>query len=79
MIYFYARVSADGWSGDAQVRQRRAAGVGHVFRGTASGGRTDRAQLRRVLGRLAAGDALMVARLEAIRRRDAGEPAGEWH
>jgi len=59
MIYGYARVSTDGQSVDAQLRQLRAAGAGQVFRETASGAKTDRAQLRRVLGQLAAGDVLM--------------------
>ncbi len=42
MIYGYARVSTDGQSVDAQVRQLRAAGAGQVFRETASGAKTDR-------------------------------------
>jgi len=33
MIYGYARVSTDGQSVDAQVRQLRAAGAGQVLRG----------------------------------------------
>jgi len=68
MIYGYARVSTDGQSVDAQVRQLRAAGAGQVFRETASGAKTDRAQLRRVLGQLAAGDVLMVTRLDRLAR-----------
>jgi len=68
MIYGYARVSTDGQSVDAQVRQLRAARAGQVFRETASGARTDRTQLRRVLGQLAAGDVLMVTRLDRLAR-----------
>ena len=68
MIYGYARVSTDGQSVDAPVRQLRAAGAGQVFRETASGAKTDRAQLRRVLGQLAAGDVLMVTRLDRLAR-----------
>ena len=68
MIYGYARVSTDGQSVDTQVRQLRAAGAGQVFRETASGAKTDRAQLRRVLGQLAAGDVLMVVRLDRLAR-----------
>jgi predicted site-specific integrase-resolvase len=49
MIYGYARVSTDGQSVDAQVKQLRAAGCEKVFRETASGARFDLAQLRRVL------------------------------
>jgi hypothetical protein len=51
MIYGYARVSTDGQSIEAQVRQLRAAGVGKVFREVASGAKTDRA--RRLLAQLA--------------------------
>lgn len=47
MIYGYARVSTGGQSVDAQLRQLRAAGAGQVFRETANGAKTDRAQLRR--------------------------------
>ena len=49
MKYGYARVSTDGQSLDAQVKQLRAAGAEKIFRETASGARADRAQLRRVL------------------------------
>jgi DNA invertase Pin-like site-specific DNA recombinase len=45
MIYGYARVSTDGQSVDAQVKQLRAAGADQVFRETASGARADRVQL----------------------------------
>jgi DNA invertase Pin-like site-specific DNA recombinase len=56
MIYGYARVSTDGQSEAARVRQLRVAGAGKVFREVASGAKTDRAQLRRVLDQLAADD-----------------------
>jgi DNA invertase Pin-like site-specific DNA recombinase len=39
-----------------------------VFREVASGAKTDRAQLRRVLGQLVAGDVLMVTRLDRLAR-----------
>ena len=52
MIYGYARVSTDGQSVDAQVRQLTKAGCKKVFREVASGAKTDRAQLRRLLGQL---------------------------
>ena len=68
MIYGYARVSTDGQSIAAQVRQLRAAGAGKVFREVASGAKTDRAQLRRVLGQINAGDVLMVTRLDRLAR-----------
>jgi DNA invertase Pin-like site-specific DNA recombinase len=68
MIYGYARVSTDGQSVDAQVRQLRAAGAGKVFREVGSGAKTDRVQLRRVLAELDAGDVLTVTRLDRLAR-----------
>jgi DNA invertase Pin-like site-specific DNA recombinase len=68
MIYGYARVSTDGQSVDVQVQQLTAAGAGKVFRETASGAQTDRAQLRRVLAQLEAGDVLVVTRLDRLAR-----------
>ena len=49
MIYGYARVSTDGQSVTAQVAELRKHGAGKVFGEVASGAKTDRAQLRRVL------------------------------
>jgi DNA invertase Pin-like site-specific DNA recombinase len=68
MNYGYARVSTDGQSVDAQVRQFRAAGAEKVFRETASGARTDRAQLRRAIDAIDKGDVLMVTRLGRLAR-----------
>ena len=68
MIYGYARVSTDGQSITAQVAQLRKHGAGKVFREAASGAKTDRAQLRRVLDQLDAGDVLMVTRLDRLAR-----------
>ena len=47
MKYGYARVSTDGQSAEAQVRQLTKAGCKKVFREVASGAKPDRAQLRR--------------------------------
>ena len=68
MICGYARVSTDGQSVEGQVRQLRAAGAAKVFRETASGAKTERAQLKRVVAQLAAGDVLMVTRLDRLAR-----------
>src|ERR1700712_4091770 len=68
MIYGYARVSTDGQSVDAQVRQLTKAGCKKVFRETASGTKTDRLQLGRVLQQIGAGDVLMVTRLDRLAR-----------
>jgi DNA invertase Pin-like site-specific DNA recombinase len=68
MIYGYARVSTDGQSVAAQVAALRAAGAGKVFREVASGAKTDRAQLRKAITALEAGDVLMVTRLDRLAR-----------
>jgi DNA invertase Pin-like site-specific DNA recombinase len=68
MKYGYARVSTDGQSVDAQVRQLTKAGCKKVFREVASGAKTDRAQLRRLLDQLEAGDVVTVTRLDRLAR-----------
>ena len=68
MIYGYARVSTDGQSVAAQVAALRKHGAGKVYREVASGAKTDRAQLRRVLDQIDAGDVLMVTRLDRLAR-----------
>jgi DNA invertase Pin-like site-specific DNA recombinase len=68
MIYGYARVSTDGQSLDAQLKQLRDAGAEKIFRETASGARADRAQLRRALATLDGGDVLLVTRLDRLAR-----------
>ena len=52
MKYGYARVSTDGQSVDPQVRQLTKAGCKKVFREVASGAKTARPQLRRLLHQL---------------------------
>ena len=68
MKYGYARVSTDGQSVDTQVRQLTKAGCKKVYREVASGAKTDRSQLRRALDQLAAGDVLIVTRLDRLAR-----------
>ncbi|MBV8524241.1 MAG: recombinase family protein [Acetobacteraceae bacterium] len=68
MKYGYARVSTDGQSVEAQIRQLTKAGCKKVFREVASGAKTDRAQLRRLIKTLDAGDVLMVTRLDRLAR-----------
>ena len=68
MIYGYARVSTDGQSVAAQVKQLEDAGAEKVFRETASGAKSDRALLQRAIAQLTAGDVLMVARLDRLAR-----------
>jgi DNA invertase Pin-like site-specific DNA recombinase len=69
MKYGYARVSPGGKSVEAQARQLTKAGCKKVFRDVhVSGAKTDRAQLRRVIDQLEAGDVLMVTRLDRLAR-----------
>jgi DNA invertase Pin-like site-specific DNA recombinase len=66
--YGYARVSTDGQSVGAQVAALRKHGAGKVFREVASGAKSNRAQLRRVIDQLQPGDVLMVTRLDRLAR-----------
>jgi hypothetical protein len=66
------RSASDGQSVDAQVRQLTKAGCKKVFREVASGAKTDRAQLRRLLDMLDAGDVLTVTRLDRLARSTRG-------
>jgi len=68
MIYGQAGISTDGQSVAAQVAALRKHGAGKVFREVASGAKTDRAQLRRLLDQLDAGDVLFVTRLDRLAR-----------
>jgi DNA invertase Pin-like site-specific DNA recombinase len=61
-------LSTDGQSVAAQVSLLRKHGAGKVFREVASGAKTDRAQLRRLLDQLDAGDVLIVTRLDRLAR-----------
>jgi DNA invertase Pin-like site-specific DNA recombinase len=64
----YARVSTDGQSVDTQVAELKAAGCDKVFKETASGAKTDRAQLRKAIASLGASDVLLVTRLDRLAR-----------
>jgi DNA invertase Pin-like site-specific DNA recombinase len=68
MIFGYARVSTDGQSLAAQIEQLREAGAEKVFRETASGAKSDRAQLRRILANIHTDDVLLVTRLDRLAR-----------
>ena len=81
MIFGYARVSTDGQSVEAQVRQLRAAGAARVFREVASGAQTDRPKLRKAIAQLEADDMLLVVRLDRLARstRDLLNTLGRDH
>src|SRR5512138_2845353 len=68
MIYGYARVSTDGQSVEAQVAEPTAAGASKVFSETASGARSDRAQLKRAVAGLVESDVLLITRLDRLAR-----------
>ncbi len=77
MIYGYARVSTDGQTEGAQLEALTAAGAAKVFRETASGAQSDRAQPRKVLPALGNGDVLMVTRLDRL--ADPPATCSPWH
>ena len=68
MIYGYARVSTDGQTLDAQREALRAAGVERIFEETASGAKTDRVEIARLVAALAHGDVVVVTRLDRLAR-----------
>ena len=62
----YARVSTDGQTLASQDAQLHAAGCAKVYSEKASGARTDRPELAKLLRRLDEGDVLMVTRLDRL-------------
>src|SRR5882762_10768167 len=67
-IFGYARVSTDGQSVASQVADLRAAGAVKVYTETASGAKSNRAELAKVMRVLQPGDVLMVTRLDRLAR-----------
>jgi DNA invertase Pin-like site-specific DNA recombinase len=67
-VFGYARVSTDGQTLDAQVRELRRAGARTIFKEKVSGATTDRSQLKRALAVLEKGDVLLVTRLDRLAR-----------
>ena len=69
LLLGYARVSrAEGQELAPQVSALEAAGCRRIHEERASGGRWDRPELTRLLGRLAAGDVLVVWKLDRLSR-----------
>jgi DNA invertase Pin-like site-specific DNA recombinase len=64
----YARVSTSGQDLAGQIAVLDAAGCQKIFQEKASGAKTDRRQLARLLAKLAAGDVLVVTRLDRLAR-----------
>jgi DNA invertase Pin-like site-specific DNA recombinase len=67
-VYGYASVSTDGQTVAAQVAELTAAGAAKVFHETASGAKSDRAELAKLLTRLEPGDTVLVTRLDRLAR-----------
>ena len=67
-IYGYARVSTDGQTLDAQRAALVAAGATKVFHETASGLKSDRKELAKMLKVMGAGDTLLITRLDRLAR-----------
>jgi DNA invertase Pin-like site-specific DNA recombinase len=67
-VYGYARVSTDGQSLTAQIAELKAAKCERIFQEKASGARSDRKQLARVMAVLSKGDVLIVTRLDRLAR-----------
>jgi len=68
MIYGYARVSTTGQTLTAQLDDLRAAGCEKIYREKATAKHNDRRELQRMLKAVAAGDMLVVTRLDRLAR-----------
>jgi len=64
----YARVSTYGQTLDVQLDQLRIEGCAKIYREKASGARSDRRELQRLLRMLAPGDTVVVTRIDRLAR-----------
>jgi DNA invertase Pin-like site-specific DNA recombinase len=67
-IYGYARVSSESQTLAAQDAQLRAAGAAKVFAEKASGAKTDRAELAKLIRTLEPGDTVLITALDRLAR-----------
>ena len=67
-MYGYARVSTNGQDLTAQDAELMAAGCAKVFREKASGAKTDRPELAKLISRLEPGDVVAIVRLDRLAR-----------
>lgn len=73
MIYGYARVSTNGQAKDGnslerQVQLLKEAGAEKIYKDTFTGTKTDRPELKKILGKLRPGDKLIVTKLDRMAR-----------
>jgi DNA invertase Pin-like site-specific DNA recombinase len=68
MIHGYARVSTGSQTLDAQLEALKKAGAHKVWREKASGARSDRPELTKLMRSLGKGDVLIVTRLDRLAR-----------
>ena len=68
MLIGYARVSTDHQEAAAQVTALKAAGCKRIYQEKASGGRTDRRELQKLLTQIQNGDVLVVWKLDRLSR-----------
>ena len=67
-VFGYARVSTRDQDLASQIVELQAAGCGNIFKEKASGAKTDRPELAKVIRRLEHGDVLVVTRLDRLAR-----------
>jgi DNA invertase Pin-like site-specific DNA recombinase len=67
-VFGYARVSTNGQELAGQIAELQAADCAKVYREKASGAKTDRRELAKLIGRLDEGDVLVVTRLDRLAR-----------
>src|SRR4030088_2759032 len=67
-VYGYARVSTEGQALTAQLAELKAAKCERIFQEKASGAKSDRKQLAKLMGHLEPGDTVIVTRLDRLAR-----------
>lgn len=67
-VYGYARVSTGGQSLVAQIAELKAANCERIFQEKASGAKSDRKQLAKLMAHLEEGDVVIVTRLDRLAR-----------